>query len=122
MRGYNKRSTGSTIYFRQMNNISKKMGLVFVVFACSVVNAADDDTRQSIIDRCRAHMGDLGASMVKFCVDEDLSAYQALEGYDKQHQPTIDRCQRDMLSVGGWTMVQFCADEDIEAEQALEDY
>ena len=84
--------------------------------------AVQADIRQPIIDRCRAQLGNLGAAMVKFCVDEDLTAHTALDGYDKQHQPIIDRCQRDMLSVGGWTMVQFCADKDIEAERALEDY
>jgi len=84
--------------------------------------ATPDDVRQSIIDRCRSHMGDYGASMVKFCVDEDLAAYEALSRYDQKHKPIIDRCQRDMLSIGGWNVVKFCADEDIQAEEALEAY
>ncbi|MDE0361183.1 MAG: hypothetical protein OXI74_08460 [Rhodospirillaceae bacterium] len=86
------------------------------------VSAADDEVRQSIIDRCRDQMGEYGASMVKFCVDEDLAAYSALQGYDDRYTPIIDRCTRQILSIGGWSMVRFCADEDIEAERALEDY
>lgn len=84
--------------------------------------SAGAEIRQSIIDRCRAQMGDYGASMVKACVDEDLAAYSVLQGYDDRYSEIIDRCTRQMLSLTGWAMVKFCADADIEAEQALEDY
>ena len=78
--------------------------------------------RSSIIERCRNQMGNFGASTVKFCVDQDLSAYTALSSYDAKHQSIIARRKSQMLSMGGWTTVKFCADEDIEAERALEGY
>ena len=93
-----------------------------LALVCASTHGADDDIRQSVIDRCRALMGEYGASMVKVCVDEDLAAYSALQSYDDFHKPVIDRCANDMLSLGGWNIVKVCADEDIEAERALENY
>ena len=86
------------------------------------MKTAEDDVRKAILKRCRSQMNEYGASLVKFCVDEDLKAYRALKTYDNKHKPIIDRCRRDMLSTGGWNLVKFCADEDIGAEQALEEY
>lgn len=76
----------------------------------------------SIIERCRNQMGSFGASLVKVCVDQDINAYRSLQGYDPKHQPAIDRCRRQMLSIGGWDIVKVCADQDIEAERALRKY
>ena len=92
------------------------------LMAASTLVHANDGIRESIIERCRAQMGEFGASMVKFCVDEDLAAYQALQGYRERHRVIIDRCARQMLDLTGWATVKFCADEDIKAERALEAY
>ena len=94
----------------------------FVKEVQSSEGPSEEQVRQSIISRCRKQMGSYGASIVKFCVDEDIEAYQELSEYDDQYQGTIDRCVRDMLDVGGWAIVKFCADEDIEAEDALQGY
>ena len=104
--------------------------LIFTIVALGMlpvisVPAEPDPTsevRSSIIKRCRSQMGSFGASMVKFCVDQDLEAYTALASYDAKHQAVIARCRSEMLSIGGWTTVKFCADQDIEAERALEEY
>ena len=84
--------------------------------------ASEGGVRQSIIAHCRALVGDLGATMVKLCVDQDIAAYAALKGYEARHGPVIERCRKLMLSTGGWDLVRFCADQDIEAERALEGY
>ena len=39
-----------------------------------------------------------------------------------EHDAVVARCQRQMLSVGGWTIVKSCIDMDIEAEEALSEY
>ena len=78
------------------------------------------EIRESIIARCRSQMEAIGgASMVKFCVDEDEAAYTALTTYDAEWRTAIERCRNQMLSIGGWSMVKFCADEDIAAEKEL---
>ncbi len=78
------------------------------------------EIRESIIARCRSQMQAIGgASMVKFCVDEDVAAYAALTTYDAEWRTAIERCRNQMLSIGGWSMVKFCADEDIAAEKEL---
>ena len=96
--------------------------IVFAVLANPYVAWCDENVRQSTIDRCRAQMGDLGSSMVKFCVHEDLAAYESLQGYDDRYSEIIARCKGQMLALTGWATVKFCADEEIEAERALEEY
>lgn len=80
------------------------------------------EIRKDILARCRSQMESFGASLVKVCADEELKAYNALNRYDSKHLPVIQRCKRQMLSLGGWTIVQVCVDEDIAAEKALEDF
>ena len=75
--------------------------------------------RDDIIDRCQREMGSFGASMVKACVDEDLSSYRALGTLLQEHGAIIERCQRQMGRFG-WSMVLACAEEDIEAARALQ--
>ena len=98
--------------------------LALVASAATVSAQVPDDVKQAVIDRCRAQMQAIGgATMVKFCVDQDLAAYQTLGGARySRYQAVVDRCTRQMLSIGGWETVRFCADEDIAAEQALETY
>ena len=76
--------------------------------------------RERIIARCREDMGEYGSAMVKFCAEEDLAAYTALQSYPVEHRSLVERCTRDMGRYG-WNMVKFCADEDIDAERALGD-
>ena len=71
-----------------------------------------------VLKRCRARMGHMGSSMVKYCVDEDMTAYAALQNYPAEHTAILDRCKRRMGRMG-WSMVRYCADEDIAAERAL---
>ena len=83
---------------------------------------ADDEAaeRERIVSRCRDEMGAHGSAMVKFCVDEDMAAYRALQRYSAELRPLVKRCEREMGPYG-WSMVKFCADEDIDAEHALND-
>ena len=76
----------------------------------------------SIKKRCQRQMESYGASIVKVCVDEDIEAYDALARYPAKHRNIVDRCKRQMLSMGGWSIVKVCADEDIEAAQELKRY
>jgi len=87
------------------------------------LGSSQDDTVKEIIKRCREQMEPYGASLVKHCVDQDISALKALAGYDLDKYPAIfQRYSNQMLSIGGWTIVKFCIDEDINAERALEKY
>ena len=74
--------------------------------------------RDDTIDRCQAQMGSFGASMVKACVDEDMSAYRELRTLAAEHGAIVKRCRRQMVRFG-WSMVLACSEEDIEAERAL---
>ena len=88
--------------------------------APSSMGGVPDNIRESIIARCRSQMEAIGgASMVRFCVDEDIAAYNALQTYGSEWRNVINRCRSQMLSIGGWSMVRFCADEDIAAERSL---
>ena len=79
-----------------------------------------DNIRESIIARRRSQMEAIGgASMVRFCADEDVAAYNSLQIYDAEWRNTINRCWNQMLSIGGWTMVRSCADDDISAERVV---
>ena len=102
-----------------------RLGALLLLATAPVVSAqVPDDVKRAVIDRCRAQMEPIGgATMVRFCVDQDLMAYQALgHARYQRYESVVERCTRQMLSIGGWEMVKFCADEDIAAEQALENY
>ena len=76
--------------------------------------------RTRIISRCREEMGEHGSAMVKYCAEEDIAAYRALQRYAEDLRPFIERCTREMGPYG-WSMIKYCADEDIDAERALND-
>ena len=76
--------------------------------------------RGKIIARCREEMDEFGSAMVKFCAEEDIAAYRALQRYPVEHRRFVERCTREMGQYG-WNMVKCCADEDIDAERALSD-
>ena len=76
--------------------------------------------REKIISRCREEMGEHGSAMVKYCAEEDIAAYRALQSYPAEFRPFVERCTREM-GLYGWSMVKYCADEDIDAERALND-
>ena len=75
-----------------------------------------------IKERCQRQMASYGASIVKVCVDEDIEAYDALARYPAKRRKIVNRCKRQMLSMGGWSIVKVCVDEDIDAAQALKQY
>ena len=84
-------------------------------------NASDEAAeREKIISRCREEMGEHGSAMVKYCAEEDIAAYRALQSYPAEFRPFVERCTREM-GLYGWSMVKYCADEDIDAERALND-
>ncbi len=58
--------------------------------------------------------------MVKACVDQDLSAAEALSRYPKERD-IVSRCVAQMHEYG-WSLVKACADQDIEAATALARY
>ena len=76
--------------------------------------------REKIISRCREEMGEYGSAMVKYCAEEDIAAYRALQRFSAELRPFVERCTREMGRYG-WSMVKYCADEDIDAERALND-
>ena len=80
------------------------------------------EEKDAIISQCRSMMGQFGSFMVKSCVDQNLEAFKTLQEYSSQHQAVIERCTRQMKSLGGWFMVKSCVDYDIEAEEALKNY
>ena len=86
--------------------------------AASLKEREETFIRDDVIDRCQSQMGSFGASMVKACVDEDLSAYRTLQTLLDAHGAVIDRCSGQMARFG-WSMVLACSKEDIEAERAL---
>ena len=78
--------------------------------------------KEAIMSQCRSLMGQYGSVMVKACVDQNLEAFKTLQAYPPQHQVLIERCTRQMKSLGGWFIVKTCVDRDIEAEEALKNY
>ena len=75
--------------------------------------------KKDIIERCRSSLDSYGAATVKFCVDEDIKAFNQLSAYPKQWSNIVNRCKGQVLSIGGWSTVKFCADQDIAAEKEL---
>jgi hypothetical protein len=93
---------------------------VLIVFYLALAQANADVT-QEIIMRCRTQMQEYGSAMVKACVDQDIAALRALNGYPTEHQAIVSRCYRQMKDYG-YAMVKACADQDIQAEEALKTY
>lgn len=103
-----------------MSEVTQSVVPAPAAMGASSMGGVPDNVRETIIARCRSQMEAIGgASMVRFCVDEDIAAYNSLQTYDAEWRSIIDRCRNQMLSIGGWTMVRFCADEDIAAERSL---
>lgn len=84
---------------------------------------ANADERQEIIQRCRATMGEYGASIVKACADQDIEALAALQSDSiySQYSSVVQRCMRQMKEYG-YVIVKACADQDIRAEEELDNY
>lgn len=100
------------------------MRLITLLALLTVIQAelvAGELEKKEIMERCRAQMGQYGASMVKACVDQDMEAFAALSNYGPEHQAVVDRCMGQMRQYG-FSMVKACADQDIEAEEALKGY
>ena len=58
--------------------------------------------------------------MTRACVEQDLSAYEALLAYPEQCAPFVVRCAK-RLGQHGWGMVKLCVDQSIESEPAAAD-
>ena len=101
-----------------------RLYLSVVVLCLSPVatySAPSQQIKDEIINRCRTTLNDYGASTVKYCVDQDVSAYNQLATYSSEWTDIIQRCKGQLLSMGGWSTVKYCADQDISAEKALRD-
>lgn len=80
-----------------------------------------NDTKQEIIKRCKSEMSEYGASMVKACIDQDITAVNSINNYSTKYSSIINRCLRDMRSYG-FAMVNACAKQDIDAQKAINNY
>ena len=103
-------------------NIVRALAIASLLFlpVMGYAQEVPPEIRESILARCRSQMEAIGgASMVRFCLNEDIAAYVVLQSYDDEWAGVIERCRRQMLSIGGWNIVKFCADEDIAAEKEL---
>ena len=56
---------------------------------------------------------------MRVCVDTEMAAYDALPRYDAEWSSIVERCQRQMLAVGGWEIVRVCDDEGKAAVRLL---
>ena len=61
---------------------------------------AEAAEREKINSRCRREMGEYGSAMVKFCAEEDIVAYRALQRYPVEHRSFVQRCTREMGDYG----------------------
>lgn len=84
-------------------------------------NSVPEHVKNEIIQRCKRTMDQYGAMMIKGCVDQDLQAYEALQGYSAENNDLIARCESSMAQYG-WMIVKGCVDQDIEAQKALSKY
>jgi len=55
--------------------------------------------RPTVIDRCRVQLESYGAATVKYCVDQDLAAFDALAGYAETANEIVARCQGQLARV-----------------------
>ena len=81
---------------------------------------ATSDERSKIIAGCLSQTGEFGTAMTRACVEQDLSAYEALLAYPEQCAPFVVRCAK-RLGQHGWGMVKLCVDQSIESEPATAD-
>ncbi len=78
------------------------VGFIFSIGSVHAVMLPDHpEEKDAIISQCRSMMGQFGSFMVKSCVDQNIEAFKTLQDYSTQHQDVIERCTRQMKSLGG---------------------
>ena len=92
-------------------------GEAFLRVPATAADAVNDaDLKAEIVYRCYNQMGEFGAEGVRVCVDEELSAMNALSSYPQEAAEIVQRCTRRLQGIG-WEMVKSCADKEIAAER-----
>jgi hypothetical protein len=71
---------------------------------------------QPAVERC-SRRRELGWSVVKKCVDDEIAAGPALETYARDHGEKVDWCRTHYRERGD-TRVLLCVKQSIEAEEA----
>jgi SepF-like predicted cell division protein (DUF552 family) len=95
--------------------------LAIVLPAVSAPALAQGMTVEEVIAGCRERVGRMGASVVKYCADQDIAAAQAVGGYPDEHDAIIARCIKQVGRMG-WSVVRYCVDKDVAAEKELRGY
>ena len=74
------------------------------------------DDVKDIVARC-SRRKEMGWWLVKKCIDDDIAAAPALEGYAMDHGSLLERCQDEFRGREA-SRVKLCVDKAIEAEQS----
>jgi hypothetical protein len=74
-----------------------------------------------VTSRCDREMAGYGQKVVKACIERDLEAARALQGYPEDAKASLARCE-SVTRQHGWSHVKACVDEDMEASAALGRY
>ena len=88
------------------------ISVLFLLTISQSIFAIDEDSKKEILERCKAQMSEYGASMVKSCVDQDLTAWEKVASFRNSHQEISSRCLQQMQKYG-YSMVESCITQDI---------
>jgi hypothetical protein len=81
----------------------------------------EQDLKAEIVPKCILAVGEWGTDMVELCVQQEVSALEAVLQYRTQAKGSVARCT-ERWKRAGWTEVKACVEHDIEATAALADY
>ena len=70
---------------------------------------------KDIVARC-ARGSEMGWSMVKLCIDNDIEAQSALANYGTEHALLMDKCKEEFGRRGA-ARIRKCVDQAIEADR-----
>ena len=71
---------------------------------------------KDIVARC-ARGSEMGWSMVKRCIDNDIEAQSALANYRTEHASLMDKCKEEFERRGA-ARIKSCVGQGIEADRA----
>ena len=75
------------------------------------------DIEATIVATCKSELSG-NERMIKTCITQETTAYQALKTYHPTLKPIIDECKKK-VGKHGWNMLKMCTDKQILAEKAI---
>ena len=92
--------------------------LLLPVCASATQDVKEEDLKAEIVPRCILAVGEWGTDMVELCVQQEVSALEAVLQYRTKAKASVARCT-ERWKRAGWAEVKACVEHDIDATAAL---